>query len=57
MDLNSIIYDLENDRINFEDKLSLMFMIIGAVFLVLIVLSLFSNLLNFEQVEFTTPFF
>ncbi|NVM29353.1 MAG: hypothetical protein HWN65_10980 [Candidatus Helarchaeota archaeon] len=57
MDLNSIILELEDDRIRFEDKLTLAFMIIGAIFFALIVVSLTLNLLRFEQVEFETPFF
>lgn len=57
MELNSIILELEDDRIRFEDKLTLAFMIIGAIFFALIVVSLTLNLLRFEQVEFETPFF
>ena len=57
MDLNSIILELEDDRIRFEDKLTLAFMIIGAIFFALIVVSLALNLLRFEQVEFDIPGF
>lgn len=56
MDLYSILYESENDRINFEDKLSLFFMIIGAIFFTLIIVSVVMNLLNFESVEFESPF-
>jgi len=48
--------DIEDDRINFEDKISLLFMIIGAIFLVIIVVSLAMNFLQFQQVEFQSPF-
>jgi hypothetical protein len=57
MDLNSILYDFENDRIGFEDKISLAFMVIGAIFIALIVLSVALNALQFNQVEFESPFF
>jgi len=55
--LNSILYELENDRINFEDKLSLAFMVIGGIFFTIIIVSALLNALSFDSVEFDTPFF
>ncbi|HUX99505.1 MAG TPA: hypothetical protein VMV49_08135 [Candidatus Deferrimicrobium sp.] len=57
MDLQSIILDLEDEKITFEDKISLTFVIIGAIFFGLIVIALVMNALNFEQMEFDAPFF
>jgi len=56
MNLNSIVAQREPDKITFHDKLSLMFMVIGAIFVVMIVLALVANVLNIQPIEFTTPF-
>jgi hypothetical protein len=56
MDLNSLLAKEEPDKITFHDKLSLMFMVIGAIFVMMIVLALVVNLLNIQTVEFQTPF-
>jgi len=55
--LNSILYELEDDHINFEDKLSLVFMVIGGIFFTIIIVSALLNALSFDSVEFDTPFF
>jgi hypothetical protein len=56
MDLNSILAQEEPDKITFHDRLTLLFMIIGGIFLATIVLSLALNMLNIQTVEFQTPF-
>ena len=55
--LNAILYELEDDRITFEDKLSLAFMVIGGIFFTIIIVSALLNALSFDSVEFETPFF
>ena len=54
--MNSLLSQEEPDKINFHDKLSLMFLVIGAIFLGMIVLTLTLNLLDFQTMEFETPF-
>ena len=56
MKLNSLIFQEQEDKINFQDKLSLLFLIIGAIFIGMIVITLAMNVLNFQQIQFTTPF-
>lgn len=56
MKLDSILNELETDRIGFEDKISLAFMIIGGIFAVMILLSLVLNALQFEPAQFESPF-
>ncbi|MDD1779323.1 MAG: hypothetical protein LUQ65_14240 [Candidatus Helarchaeota archaeon] len=46
----------EPDKITFHDKLSLMFMVIGAIFVVTIVMAIAFNLLDIETMDFQTPF-
>ena len=55
--LNAILYELEDDRITFEDKLSLAFMVIGGIFFTIIIVSALLNALSFDSMEFETPFF
>ncbi len=57
MDLNQFLNQTDDEKIAFQDKISLVFMIMGAIFLGLIVLTLAMNALNFQQVEFESPFF
>ena len=56
MNLNSIVAQREPDKITFHDKLSLMFMVIGAIFVVTIVMAIAFNLLDIETMDFQTPF-
>jgi len=56
MNLNSLLSQEEPDKITFHDKLSLIVLVIGAIFLGMIVLSLTLNLLDFETMEFNMPF-
>jgi hypothetical protein len=56
MKLNSLIFQEDADKINFQDKLSLLYLIIGAIFIGLIVTTLAMNLFNFQQIDFATPF-
>jgi len=56
MEPHFLLFQEDKDKINFQDKLSLLFLIIGAIFIGLIVISMAINLINFQQVEFTTPF-
>lgn len=56
MNLNAILSQEEPDKITFHDRLTLLFMIIGAIFFATIVLSLALNLLDFQTMDFQTPF-
>ena len=56
MDLNSILREIEEDRIGFEDRISLVFMIMGGIFFALILVMMMLNVLQFEQMEFESPF-
>ncbi len=56
MNLNSLLSQQEPDKINFHDKLSLMVLVIGAIFFAMIVLTLTLNLLDFQTTEFNIPF-
>jgi hypothetical protein len=56
MKLNSQILQEDEEKINFQDKLSLLFLVIGAIFIGLIVISLAMNVLNLQQMDFATPF-
>ncbi len=54
--VNSLINEEEDLQIRFQDKLSLVFMIIGAVFLGMIAFAVVFNIFQFDQMEFETPF-
>ncbi|MFX1296913.1 MAG: hypothetical protein ACFFD2_18905 [Promethearchaeota archaeon] len=57
MSFDSIIFDIEDEEINFEDKLSLLLILFGAIFFGIIVISVVLNLFQFEQMEVDLPFF
>ncbi|MHA1129644.1 MAG: hypothetical protein ACTSQI_02780 [Candidatus Helarchaeota archaeon] len=57
MDLMSRVESLtDEDSINFEDKISLLFLVMGAIFLAIIVIALTLNIFHFQQMEFESPF-
>lgn len=56
MNLNSLLAQEEADKITFQDRLSLLFMVIGAIFAAIIILSLALSLLDIQPVEFEGPF-
>jgi len=56
MDLDSLLNQIENDEITFHDKLTLAFLVMGAIFLGIILVSVALNILHFQQIEFESPF-
>lgn len=56
MNLNSLVFQEDFDKIEFQDKLSLLFLIIGAIFIGIIVISLAMSVLNLQPGQFTSPF-
>ncbi len=57
MDLISRIQSLtDEDRITFEDKMSLALIVMAAIFLAIIGVTLLLNVFQFEQMEFESPF-
>ena len=56
MDINSLVFAEDETEISFQDKISVAFVIMGAIFLGLLVIALIYNLFQFEQMEFTMPF-
>jgi len=56
VDINSLVFAEDETEISFQDKISVAFVIMGAIFLGLLVIALIYNLFQFEQMEFTMPF-
>jgi hypothetical protein len=56
MDLNSLLHQIDDDKIRFEDRIAIAFMVMGGLFFIIIVISLLMNAMQFEQMEFESPF-